>query len=317
MPPLLTIGVPTFNRSECIMRLAKELVAHEAHKLADILVIDDGGEDGTFEALKESPVASVAGIRILGNDVNRGYAYTFNRIFEECRTDYLMMMADDDSVVFSNIPALIDFLHIEKPDFVSTQFLIGDTVYRGKTESTKIKPEEFFQSSAHAPGLVYRVNACSESLELVRARADMMKADALVYPQVVMLINLMHAAANCRWLALPMVIEAEAAPSGIRDASGSSYWALDSRWRQLKDFDDLLVSQLRENDDVVGQAMLNAQRDRVFGHLVVAMESEKPELRIAFDKSARLFYLKQTIKKLLQFDQLARFMSEKLSNSKI
>lgn len=310
MHSLLTLGIPTFNRAACVTRLMSELIAKDAHNLVDILVIDDGSSDGTVEALSVVVSNAAPDVRILSNEANRGYAHTFNRIFQECKTDYLMMMADDDSVILDNLPALIEYLQSTRPDFVSPQFLIGDSVCRGRTTNASIKPEEFFPSAAHAPGLVYFVDACRDSVRLVKERADKKRTDALVYPQLVVLINLLRSSANCRWLALPTVAEGEAQPSGIRDATGGSYWSVESRWRQLRDFDELFTFLDVNAEEQVTNTMRNTNKNRLFGHLVTAMQDENPQLRAAFDKSARRFYSKQILKNLFTFSKLSGILNK-------
>ena len=54
-------------------------------------------------------------------------------------------------------------------------------------------------------------------------------------------------------------------------------------------------------NDAVAQSLLKANRKRIFGHLIVAMQAERPEMRHSFDRSAQLFYAKQFLNFFLNY----------------
>ena len=306
MSNILTIGIPTYNRAESILRNIKELMAGKATQLVDLIVIDDGSNDGTFSLINEH-VKNQQRVRVLANETNVGYARTFIRLFQACKTPYLMVMTDDDSVIIPKLKPIISYLEKNQPDFVSTQWLQGQHIYRGGPEGS-IFPSEFMDASCHAPGLIYRVAACETGLELLALRLNEARTDATVYPQVLLIICLLRAKANCQWLAIPSSREGDAKPSGVRDSSGDVYWSLQSRLKQLSDFEDLFVELLKASDDPPTRIMTEAHRNRVFGMIVATMLKEQPSLRLAFDRSARLFYAKQIIKKLIKYDELSRLV---------
>lgn len=290
---LLTIGIPTYNRSATVVSLLHQLLAEPGAELVDILVIDDGSSDGTFARLRDDPTIA-ARVRVLNNDVNLGYPRTYARAFAECRTEYLMLMADDDLVIAENLAALLDYLERERPAFVSPQFLKGATVYRGRSTTGPIAPGEFLACSAHAPGLVYRVEDCRDALAELASRVESEAADALVYPQVVVLVNLLIAARKCEWLALPTAREEAPLPSGLRDAGGHAYLSVESRWRQLKSFDALLEGRAEQDATGVARQLLDAHRARVFVSLARAVRMENPALGAAFDAGGQKYYRKRS-----------------------
>lgn len=67
------------------------------------------------------------------------------------------------------------------------------------------------------------------------------------------------------------------------------------------DFDELLSGLFPERYEVV-LSMVQANRERVFGHLLTALEEEQPELRIAFDRTARRYYFNKIVKKIICYD---------------
>jgi glycosyltransferase involved in cell wall biosynthesis len=293
---LLTIGVPSYNRAENVSRLLHELVAESVAETVEIVVVDDGGSDDTYGKLSND-LEIASRVRVLKNETNLGYAGTLARIFAECTTEYLMLIADDDHVIAENLAPLLEYLDSERPSFVAPQFLLGSAIQRGRAANGPIAPREFLACSAHAPGLVYRVEDCRAGLDELRERADARYVDALVYPQVVIVIRLLLAAATCTWLALPTVMAGENEPSGIRDAAGHTYWSVESRWQQLRSFDELLSQHAESDASGIAQEMLDAQRARVFGIMASAIRSEDPVLGQAFDRGAQEFSRQQAPRK--------------------
>lgn len=286
---LLTIGIPTYNRAQDVLSTLHGLLAHADSALVDVVVIDDGGSDGTYDLLRDDPVVA-SRVRVLENSVNLGYARTFARLFRECDTEYLMLMADDDVVLMDNLQALLEHLERERPAFVSPQFVRESRVSRGRNTTGIIEPRDFLKASAHAPGLVYRVDDCRPALDELLERVDAEEVDARVYPQVHIVMRLLLAARACQWLAVPTVEEGAYRPSGIRDAAGSAYWALESRWKQLKAYDALLSGWAETDATGRAQEMLDAQRERAFHLIASAIRIEDPVLGDAFDDGARRRY---------------------------
>ena len=289
---LLTIGIPTYNRADDVLHTLRDVLAHADSELVDIVVIDDGSSDGTYGRLTEDPEIARR-VRVLRNAANLGYARTFARLFDECQTDYLMLMADDDQVITESIQPLLDYLGNDRPTFVSPQFIRESRISRGRTTTESIAPRDFLKASAHAPGLIYRVEDCRAGLEELLDRAEAEEVDALVYPQVHLVMRALLAERKCEWLALPTVTEGAYRPSGIRDADGGAYWSLESRWKQLKTYDALLAGYVET--DTTGRAleMLSAYRAGAFHMIARAIRMENPALGDAFDDGARRRYEKR------------------------
>lgn len=305
---ILTIGIPTYNRGDDVRKTVVDILAHADSELVDIVVIDDGGTDGTYEKLAGDPEIARR-VKVLRNAENLGYAGTFARMFRECETDYLMLTADDDRVLMENLRPLIEHLTGEQPSFVSPQFLRETRIGRGRTESGTIAPSDFLSASAHAPGLVYRVEDSLPALDELLDRVAAREVDAVVYPQVHVVMRLLLAGRRCQWLALPTVAEGAYRPSGIKDAAGGAYWSLESRWKQLKAYDALLARWAEHDASGRAQQMLIAQRARAFHLIASAIRAEDAALADAFDDGARRRYghtLRQRIGSLPGVAWLAR-----------
>jgi glycosyltransferase involved in cell wall biosynthesis len=288
---MLTIGIPTFERREIVCRRVAGLIATGAPERIEVLVVDDASGDGTHTALAD--LCTGTPIRLLRNQSNLGYAGNVLRLFEECRTPYLLVASDDDAVRGESLAPLERLLEERAPAFVSTEFRYGARLYRGGRGTRPIAPDELLAASSHAPGLVYRVEDCREALAAVNARLESGSAAARVYPQAMVLASLLLAGRSCLWWE-GCAVEGEAGggePTGLKDATGSPYYALAPRWEQVKDLLEFLAEEGAAADNpAAADAMAVKVEEGLFWRLRAGIESERPELLAAFDRSAARFY---------------------------
>ncbi|HET7484909.1 MAG TPA: glycosyltransferase family 2 protein [Solirubrobacterales bacterium] len=289
--PMLTVGIPTFERREIVCRRIADLIAAGVPERVEVLIVDDASGDGTHAALER--LCADTGVRLLRNESNLGYAGNVLRLFEECRTPYLLVAADDDAVVADSLAPLEGLLEGSAPAFVSTGFRFGEELYRGGRGDRPIEPAELLAAGSHAPGLVYRVEECREALAAVAARLAAGSAAARVYPQVLILAGLLLAGRRCLWWER-CAVEGETgpgAPTGIRDAAGAPYYDLGPRWEQVKDLLDFLAEEgARAGDPETAGAMAAVVEEGLFWRLRAGIEHERPDLLAAFDRSAARFY---------------------------
>jgi Glycosyl transferase family 2 len=92
--PLVSVGIPTFNRAAKLARAADSVLAQT---LADIeLVISDNASSDDTESICRALAERDARVRYLRSHVNRGPTANFNALFEELRGDHVMLLSDDD-----------------------------------------------------------------------------------------------------------------------------------------------------------------------------------------------------------------------------
>ncbi|MEU7902855.1 glycosyltransferase [Actinoplanes sp. NPDC049118] len=98
-PIVFSIVVPTFNRCEVLMRSIESIVATRRPWPCELIVVDDGSEDGTFEALTALTLPlPFHPIR----QINSGAAAARNRGTLAAKGRYLLFL-DDDMIVDENI----------------------------------------------------------------------------------------------------------------------------------------------------------------------------------------------------------------------
>jgi glycosyltransferase involved in cell wall biosynthesis len=92
--PLVSVGLPTYNRAEKLMRAA-ESVLGQTHRNVELVISDNASTDDTQSLCRElcrrDPRA-----RYLRSAANRGPTANFNTLFGELRGEYAMVLSDDD-----------------------------------------------------------------------------------------------------------------------------------------------------------------------------------------------------------------------------
>ncbi len=112
--PLITIGIPTFNRADGYLRQALESAVNQTYPNIEIIVSDNCSSDQT-EALVES--FSSPRIKYHKHSHNIGASNNFNYCLEQAEGKYFLLLHDDD---------MID------PDFIDSCIkALGDNVETG------------------------------------------------------------------------------------------------------------------------------------------------------------------------------------------
>ncbi|MEM9038643.1 MAG: glycosyltransferase family 2 protein [Actinomycetota bacterium] len=91
----LTVCIPAYNAAEEIERAIRSIHVDEVDGDVEILVCDDGSDDGTA-SIVERLTADIPSIRLLRNRSNRGRPVTRNRLLSEARGDFLTWLDADD-----------------------------------------------------------------------------------------------------------------------------------------------------------------------------------------------------------------------------
>lgn len=122
----LSIIIPCYNESDNIPKLHNEFLpvirnlisrnlnpASDEFSFAEILFIDDGSKDGTFEKLQEyfgKEGDARLKCKILKHEVNRGLGAAIRTGFSNSTGDIILTADSDGTYKFSDIPALLSCL---------------------------------------------------------------------------------------------------------------------------------------------------------------------------------------------------------------
>jgi glycosyltransferase involved in cell wall biosynthesis len=106
--PLLTISIPTFNRSDNLRYLVQKLLPHLSDDLS-LLIVDNNSDDDTSNYCRELKNSSKH-VRYIKNKVNLGGAVNMLRCIEASNAKYTWLLGDDDDLDALLLLQLLDVL---------------------------------------------------------------------------------------------------------------------------------------------------------------------------------------------------------------
>jgi glycosyltransferase involved in cell wall biosynthesis len=118
-PPLLSICIPTWNRSK---RLRSALDRWDTHlsRQIELVVVDNGSDDETIAVLHDFASRTAApNLQFWTNEANLGADVNYLRVLELGRGDWLWLVGDDDAID----PARLSDLYKSLPDRPSVVLL--------------------------------------------------------------------------------------------------------------------------------------------------------------------------------------------------
>jgi abequosyltransferase len=116
--PLLTIAVPTYNRSETLVQLLDSLSPQlQGEDRVELLISDNASPDNTAQLVQDFEQRGHI-VRYVRNAVNIGPDRNFAQCFEMARGRYFVLMGDDDLLVPGAIAKILQLLEAHDPDIV-------------------------------------------------------------------------------------------------------------------------------------------------------------------------------------------------------
>ena len=109
--------IPTFNRGHCLLRAINSILA-QTTPVDEIIVVDDGSDDKTYDLLVESELLEMRGqlpnIRYLYQE-NKGVSAARNLGIKEAENEYIALLDSDDAWAETKIER--QALKLEKKNF--------------------------------------------------------------------------------------------------------------------------------------------------------------------------------------------------------
>ena len=109
MKPLVTIGIPTFNRPELLARTLAS-VARQEYPNLEVIVADNAAESDEARAVVERYQPTLAGLKFVKHERNIGSLNNFFFLLKSAQGKYFMWLADDDEISPNYVSALVDLL---------------------------------------------------------------------------------------------------------------------------------------------------------------------------------------------------------------
>ena len=110
--PDVSVILPVFNEIECIAFVVEEMVAVLTANLAktfEIVAVDDGSSDGTFERMRELR-ARYPQLRVLRHSVNVGQSFAFCTGFQAARGKIIVTFDADGQNDPADIPLVVGMI---------------------------------------------------------------------------------------------------------------------------------------------------------------------------------------------------------------
>jgi len=140
--PLLTIAIPTYNRSSHLGMLLSVL-ASELRGLGDrihVLVLDNASPDDTPSVMQRfQPL--IANLVHRRNETNIGPDHNIRNAYRDPATPYVWVIGDDDAPLPGAIAALLDLLESSAPDMVYLPSLHTDDLAREYPGQPRVRSE--------------------------------------------------------------------------------------------------------------------------------------------------------------------------------
>src|SRR5262245_20674574 len=92
--PLVTIGIPTRNRS-ALLKVCVASALAQTYPNIEVVVSDNASTDDTLATLQEFADPR---LRVVANRENVGHVGNFNRCLNEARGEYFVLLCDDNVI---------------------------------------------------------------------------------------------------------------------------------------------------------------------------------------------------------------------------
>jgi len=106
---LLSICIPTYNRSDKLINLLKELLIQCDGKQIEIIVSDNASTDGTRNKCLELGKLNPQ-IHYHTNKFNLGFSENIRRVVSLSKGKYVWVIGDDDIISYNTIDHIYEFL---------------------------------------------------------------------------------------------------------------------------------------------------------------------------------------------------------------
>ncbi len=112
--PLVSIGIPTYNRSQQLKRAIDSAFAQDYPNI-EVVISDNASTDET-QSLCEELCQRDSRVRYIRQSINRGIATNHIEAFKHSRGEYYMVLGDDDWIDPSYVSACLHVL-LTEPEF--------------------------------------------------------------------------------------------------------------------------------------------------------------------------------------------------------
>lgn len=149
--PLITIGIPTYNRADGYLADALESALAQTYPHFEIVVSDNASTDHTEDLVKGYKDPR---IRYIKHPENVGFKNNFNSCIENARGDYFLLLCDDDLIDPDLLEVCMDKVDCQRDvGVILTGIRIidetGNTAYESQNKGGNASLTDFFFNWFH------------------------------------------------------------------------------------------------------------------------------------------------------------------------
>jgi len=132
--PLLTIAIPTYNRSIyldlCLKRIQEEMesLSEDQRNLVKVYVSDNASLDDTPQVISRYQLIAKGKFDTVRNAANIGAERNVAQCYSSATTPYVWVLGDDDVIIQNGLQKVLDVLHAQEVDvlYVNNYWFTGD-----------------------------------------------------------------------------------------------------------------------------------------------------------------------------------------------
>jgi glycosyltransferase involved in cell wall biosynthesis len=174
--PLLTIAIPTYNRSGCLAQLLEFLAPQLAGETrVELLISDNASPDDTPEVVASFQARGTE-LTYSRNETNIGPDANFLRCYEKAQGEYVWLVGDDDVIVPGGLREVLERLQTRRYDLIHVNSLgFRDTFARQFDPGSRRGIKEFKSARDFAlyvstgftfiSGIIFRKSAIKTNME--------------------------------------------------------------------------------------------------------------------------------------------------------
>src|SRR5581483_7822696 len=92
--PLISVVVVTWNR-RALLEACLDSLARQAHSSYEVIVVDNGSNDGTVEMIRQRQASYVVPLRVIVNETNRGFCAANNQGISDAKGEMIALLNND------------------------------------------------------------------------------------------------------------------------------------------------------------------------------------------------------------------------------
>ena len=148
--PLVSIGVPSYNRPKTLERALKSLTG-QTYKNLEIIVSDNCSSNSEVETVMRRFITDTR-VKYFRQPVNKGAYFNFNFLLDKFTGDYFMRLGDDDWLDENYVESCLSFLQANK-DYVCAY---GQTkLFNLNNEFVKYDPSMTMDQDLYVDRIIY------------------------------------------------------------------------------------------------------------------------------------------------------------------